>query len=39
MAAPDGTNRYMRGFDLVVLRDDLIVLNEVYTHTLPSKPA
>jgi hypothetical protein len=39
MAAPDGTNRYMRGFDLVLLRDDLIALNEVYTHTLPSRPA
>ena len=37
MAVPDG-NRYMRGFDLVVLRDDLIALNEVYTHTLPAKP-
>jgi ketosteroid isomerase-like protein len=31
---PDGTKSYMRGFDLVVLKGDQIVLNEVYTHTL-----
>ena len=34
MKAPDGTERYMRGFDLVVWRDGLIALNEVYTHNL-----
>ncbi|MEO9255090.1 MAG: nuclear transport factor 2 family protein [Tepidiformaceae bacterium] len=38
MALPDGTSRYMRGFDLVVLRDNMIVLNEVYTHALAEKP-
>ena len=26
----------MRGFDLVVLKDDKIVLNEVYVHQLPA---
>ena len=38
MSLPDGTTRYLRGFDLVVLRDGLIGLNEVYTHNLPGKP-
>ncbi len=35
---PGGAKAYMRGFDLVVLRGDQIVLNEVYTHTL-AQPA
>ena len=35
MDLPDGSKRHMRGFDLVILRDDQIVLNEVYTHNLP----
>lgn len=26
----------LRGFDLVILRDDEIVLNEVFTHALPA---
>jgi hypothetical protein len=38
MPGPDGANRYLRGFDLVVLIDDLIILNEVYTHSLAEKP-
>jgi ketosteroid isomerase-like protein len=38
MDVPDGTKRYLRGFDLVVMRDQLIGLNEVYTHNLPGKP-
>lgn len=36
---PDGTKSYMRGFDLVVLKGDQIVLNELYTHTLAEAPA
>jgi hypothetical protein len=26
----------LRGFDLVLLRDGLIAVNEVFTHTLPA---
>lgn len=37
MTLPAGAS-YMRGFDLVLLRDGLIALNEVYTHALPAKP-
>jgi ketosteroid isomerase-like protein len=33
---PDGSKRYLRGFDLVLLDGDRITLNEVYTHNLPS---
>ena len=33
---PDGTKRHLRGFDLVLLRDGQIALNEVYTHNLPA---
>ena len=36
---PDGKQSYMRGFDLVLMRDGQISLNEVYTHQLPEKPA
>lgn len=32
---PDGKSR-MRGFDLVVLEGDQIVVNEVYVHPLPA---
>ncbi len=35
---PDGTKGFMRGFDLVVLKDDLIALNEVYVHMLAKDP-
>jgi hypothetical protein len=35
---PDGAPR-LRGLDLVVLKDDKIVLNEVYVHALPSVEA
>jgi ketosteroid isomerase-like protein len=35
---PDGSKRYLRGFDLVELRDGQIILNEVYTHELPADP-
>ena len=31
----DGKVRRFRGFDLVILEGDQIVLNEVYTHDLP----
>ena len=34
IAFPDGGERYLRGFDLVLLKEGRIVLNEVYTHTL-----
>ena len=33
---PDGTNRTLRGFDLVLLDGERISYNEVYTHTLPA---
>lgn len=33
MDLPDGTKRYLRGFDLV-MDGDQITLNEVYTHDL-----
>ena len=36
--AADGEKSYMRGFDLVVLRGDQIVLNEVYLHPVSSLP-
>jgi ketosteroid isomerase-like protein len=35
MELPEGKKRHFRGFDLVVLDGDKIVLNEVYTHDLP----
>ena len=35
---PDGKQSFLRGFDLVLLRDGKIALNEVYTHSLPAKP-
>ena len=38
MDLPDGSQRYLRGFDLVLLRDGKIALNEVYTHSLPARP-
>ncbi len=31
---PDGSDRKMRGFDLVLLENDQITYNEVYTHNL-----
>lgn len=34
MDLADGTKRYLRGFDLVLLAGDRITLNEVYTHDL-----
>lgn len=34
----DRTRSYLRGFDLVLLRDGRIALNEVYTHQLGDKP-
>jgi hypothetical protein len=36
--APNGTRRWLRGFDLVLLDGDRIALNEVYTHTLERDP-
>ena len=33
---PHGEHGRMRGFDLVVLRDGKIALNEVYVHQLPA---
>lgn len=35
---PDGTKGLMRGFDLVILDGDRIVLNEVYTHNVTAIP-
>jgi ketosteroid isomerase-like protein len=35
---PDGKQSFLRGFDLVLLREGKISLNEVYTHSLPAKP-
>lgn len=35
---PDGSRRYLRGFDLVKLDGGKIALNEVYTHQLESDP-
>ena len=37
MDLPDGTKRYIRGFDLVTMRNGTIGLNEVYTHNLPAR--
>ena len=36
---PGAPQSFMRGFDLVVLRGDQIVLNEVYVHPLDAIPA
>jgi hypothetical protein len=38
ISPPDGPATYMRGFDLVVLEGDQIVLNEVYVHPLDALP-
>ena len=35
---PAGKPAFLRGFDLVLLRDERIVLNEVYTHQLKAAP-
>lgn len=35
ISLPDGGQRKLRGFDLVLLDGDQITLNEVYTHNLP----
>ena len=35
---PEGKAAYMRGFDLVLLRQGKIALNEVYTHQLKADP-
>lgn len=35
---PGGMQSYLRGFDLVLLRDGKISHNEVYTHRLEAKP-
>jgi hypothetical protein len=32
---PDGKQRHLRGFDLVLLDGDQIIHNEVYTHDVP----
>ena len=34
----DGAKTYLRGFDLVVLKDERIVLNEVYVHPVTELP-
>lgn len=39
ISMPDGTKTHMRGFDIVVLKGDKIVLNEVYVHTLTALPS
>lgn len=38
ISLPDGARSYLRGFDLVVLEDDLIALNEVYVHPVAALP-
>jgi hypothetical protein len=38
ISPPDGPATYMRGFVLVVLEGDQIVLNEVYVHPLDALP-
>ena len=38
IALPDGDARYLRGFDLVLLEEGRIILNEVYTHNLAQRP-
>lgn len=35
---PSGRQSFLRGFDLVLLRDGKITHNEVYTHRLESRP-
>jgi hypothetical protein len=35
---PGGNKAFIRGFDLVLLRDGKIALNEVYTHQLKADP-
>ena len=37
MDLPNGNVRRFRGFDLCLVRDGKIVLNEVYTHDLPAE--
>ncbi|MDR3498789.1 MAG: nuclear transport factor 2 family protein [Parvibaculum sp.] len=34
----DGAKTYLRGFDLVVLKDERIALNEVYVHPVTDLP-
>jgi len=38
VSPPDGQLRHLRGFDLVVLDGEKIVMNEVYVHVLPDPP-
>ncbi|MGB3810221.1 MAG: nuclear transport factor 2 family protein [Parvibaculum sp.] len=38
ISLPDRARSYLRGFDLVVLEDDLIALNEVYVHPVAALP-
>jgi len=38
MSPPDAPEIWMRGFDLVVMGGDKIVLNEVYVHPLDGPP-
>jgi ketosteroid isomerase-like protein len=38
VSLPDGGKSYLRGFDLVVLKDGLISLNEVYVHPVATLP-
>ena len=38
ISPPDGQQAYLRGFDLVVLKDGLIARNEVYVHDLQGLP-
>lgn len=39
MSPPDGPETWMRGFDLVVMDGDKIMLNEVYVHPLDGPPS
>lgn len=38
VSLPDNAKSYLRGFDLVVLKDGLISLNEVYVHPVTQLP-
>lgn len=38
ISVPDGVKSYLRGFDLVVMKENFIMLNEVYVHPVMQVP-
>ena len=38
ISMPDGANSYLRGFDIVVMKENSIILNEVYVHPVAQVP-